>query len=175
MKTFQPIRASLVAVVGVLLSLTACDAPQRDEVPSAPQFSSVASPTLLQCPSNGEVATERQVGLIGGLVSLAGNMVLVPAEAVLGPMDIEIAVPASRHMVVELTANGQEHWQFNAPIWVTIDYSRCDIGLLAPPVSVWHIDDTTGEPLEYMGGLDNRLLRRVTFSTDHFSGYAIAN
>ena len=78
-------------------------------------------------------------------------------------------------MLVDLRANGQEHWQFLAPLTVTIDYSRCNVGLLDPPLTVWYVDPETGEMLEPMGGIDSRLTRTITFVTDHFSGYAIAN
>ena len=33
----------------------------------------------------------------------------------------------------------------------------------------------TKQPLENMGGIDNKLLKTVTFVTPHLSGYAIAN
>jgi hypothetical protein len=39
---------------------------------------------------------------------------------------------------------------------------------------VWHIDPLTKTFLEDMGGVDDKVARTVTFSTDHFSGYAIA-
>ena len=43
------------------------------------------------------------------------------------------------------------------------------------PLSVWLVDPATGEMFENMGGVDDKLTRTVTFVTDHFSGYAIAN
>lgn len=175
MQKFPPIRGPLALLLGVLLGLTACDAPEQGEVPSEPQLASLLAPSLLECPSTVSYSSEGLLSPVGGLLTFAGNLVLVPPTAVEAPVEIGIEVPASRYMLVELTANGYDHWQFLSPITVSLDYSRCDIGLLDPPVTVWHVDPASGELLGHMGGFDNRLARRVTFTTDHFSGYAIAN
>jgi hypothetical protein len=163
----------------VLLGLgafTACDAPDEAYVTSAPQLSEFSTPSLLSCPSAQTRATRgRVLPVSGGVVRLDGNAVSIPAAALLGAAEIEIEVPASAHMLVELRTNDQEHWQFLAPLTVTIDYSRCPIGLLDGPVTVYHVDPATGALLEPMGGVDDRLTRTITFVTDHFSGYAIAN
>lgn len=176
MQKFPPLRAVRALLALGLLASTACDAPDEGYVPSEPQLSAFSTPSLVSCPSaNGAATRGRVLPFLGGVVSLGRNQVAVPAAALLGAADIEVEVPASRHMVVELRANGQEHWQFLAPITVTIDYSRCPIGPLDPPVTVWHIDPDSGALLEFMGGVDNRALMTITFVTDHFSGYAIAN
>ena len=41
-------------------------------------------------------------------------------------------------------------------------------------LTAWYIDPTTHELLEPMCGIDNPLTRAISFWTDHFSGYAIA-
>ena len=159
-----------------LASFTACDAPESDYAPSEPQLSEFSTVSLVACPSSERRSAAAQVlPLLGGVVQLDGTSVNVPAAALLSATEIEIDVPASQHMLVELRANDQEHWQFLAPLVVTIDYSRCPIGQLNGPVTVYHVDPATGELLEHMGGIDNRIARTVTFTTDHFSGYAIAN
>lgn len=175
MRKLPAFRAVDAILLGVLLPLTACDAPELASAPSEPQLAMVTTPTLVSCPSVVERSNDGLVAGFGGVVTLARNAVIVPAGAVLGAADITIEVPASDYMLVELKANGQEHWQFLAPVTVTIDYARCPIGLFDPPVSAWHVDPETGELLEHMGGIDNRLLKTITFVTDHFSGYAIAN
>lgn len=174
MQKFQPKHGPLALLVGVLLTLTACDRPQQAEVPFAPE-ASLGAASLLECPTYWTRSTSGNVGLLGGVVLLAGTLVSVPPEAALGVITVDIEIPASRYMLVDLGVNGQDHWQFLAPVVVTIDYSRCGVGLLDPPVTVWHVDPQTGALLEHMGGVDNRLLQKVTFLTDHFSGYAIAN
>ena len=176
MQKIPKIRGPLTLLFAVVTALTACDRPEQGEVPLEPSAFAMADARLLECPSSGELEASGSATLLGGAVSLAGTvLVSVPPEALLGPVTIDIEVPASRYMLVELGVNGQDHWQFLAPVTVTIDYSRCRIGLLDPPVTVWHVDPATGELLEHMGGVDDRLLQKVTFRTDHFSGYAIAN
>ena len=159
-----------------LLPITACDRPDGAETAYSPQLYGMSGATLLECPSSQPRAAERRILPLGGVVGVDGHAVVVPLGAILGATEIGIEVPASRHMRVELTANDEEHWQFLAPLTVTIDYSRCPASALGTtPLSVWHIDSDTGELLEEMGGVDDRLLKQITFTTDHFSGYAIAN
>ena len=175
MQKVLPNRALSALLLSVLPAFTACDRPESAALSSAPENASVNAPALLQCPSSVTQSTSGEIGLLGGVVSLAGTAVSVPPEALLSPITLDIEIPASEHMLVDLGVNGQDHWQFLLPVTVTIDYSRCRVGLLAAPVTVWHVDAETGELLEHMAGVDNRLLQKVTFLTDHFSGYAIAN
>ena len=175
MRKFPAFRAVNALFLGVLLPLTACDAPDAANAPSQPELALVTTPQLLSCPSSETRGVNGRVLPLGGTVALAKTAVVVPASALLGATDITIEVPASEHMLVELKANGQEHWQFLAPVTVTIDYGRCPIGLLDGPVTVWHVDPSSGALLEHMGGIDNRVAKTITFVTDHFSGYAIAN
>ena len=175
MHKFPLTRAGRALLLLGVATVTACDVPEGTYVPSEPQLSTAATPSLLSCPSSVSQAGGGRVLPLGGIVALGGNVVSVPLGAILGLTEIEIEVPASEHMLVELKANGQEHWQFLSPVTVTIDYGRCAIGLLDPPVTVWHVDPQSGELLEHMGGVDNRAAKTITFLTDHFSGYAIAN
>jgi hypothetical protein len=41
-------------------------------------------------------------------------------------------------------------------------------------LTVWHINPQTKQLLTNMGGVNDAGLRRITFTTDHLSGYAIA-
>ena len=176
MQKFTNVRAIHAALLCGALGLTACDAPEASYVPVAPALTEAAASSLLSCPSvQARQASGIALPLLGGVLAVAGNSVLVPAAAISGITRITVEVPASPYMLVDLRANGQEHWQFLAPLTVTIDYSRCNVGLLDPPLSVWHVDPETGAMLEPMVGIDSRLTRTITFVTDHFSGYAIAN
>ncbi|HUF13750.1 MAG TPA: hypothetical protein VMN78_11665 [Longimicrobiales bacterium] len=158
------------------LPITACDAPQAGDVPTAPRLARLSGATLIHCPTSQSKAAERRLLPPGGIVVLDRHEVIVPLGALRRIADIGIQVPVSRHMRVDLTVNDQEHWQFHKLVTVTIDYSRCsDEALGRNPLSVWHIDSRTGELLEEMGSVDDRLLKQITFVTDHFSGYAIAN
>jgi hypothetical protein len=41
-------------------------------------------------------------------------------------------------------------------------------------LTVWHINPQTKQLLTNMNGVNDAALRRITFTTDHLSGYAIA-
>jgi hypothetical protein len=135
-----------------------------------------AVPTLVQCPA---VATETATGLIGPLggVLAAGNtQVLIPADAVLFPTSFTLTVPASPYAEIEVTPAGGTHFIFAIPVVVTIDYGRCGRPELDDrPLSVWNIDTESKALLEGMGGIQDKLTHTITFTTAHFSGYAVAD
>ena len=173
-KVFPP-RSGPALLLYALLSVTACDVPERTYAPVDGPLSASSAHGLLSCPSSAELIGGGAVSPAGGTVTVGGNEVVVPLGAITDTVDIVIEEPASPYMLVELTADGQAHWRFLAPLVVTIDYSRCPIGPLDAPVTVYHVDSATGALLEHMGGTDDRSTRTITFTTDHFSGYAIAN
>lgn len=156
-------------------------APKAPAVPPPNQFLGLwlfppSNPTLVQCPTDQTQSTSGIIGVLGGTLSVGGTSVVIPAGALLGDTPITLTVPASRYMEIDVSVAGQSTFFFQNPISVTIDYSRCtNLTLFSPPVSAWHIDTETKELLENMGGLDVRLLKQITFSTIHLSGYAIAN
>jgi hypothetical protein len=132
---------------------------------------------LIECPgSQSTTASGIVTPLLGGVVSVGGVVVTVPAGAVLAPTTIEVTVPASKYLEVDVSVPGFEHFQFEAPIAISMSYARCNrADILRAPLSAWYIDSSTKEPLQQMISVDNKLLRRVTFTTIHFSGYALAN
>jgi hypothetical protein len=78
-------------------------------------------------------------------------------------------------MEIQIRANDEDHFYFKEPVVVTIDYSRCGrTDLVGRRLTAWYIDADTKALLENMGGVDDKLLQQITFSTSHFSGYAIA-
>jgi hypothetical protein len=158
--------------------LTACEA--RDpaapalEVPSALTASS--GPSLLICPTNDTSSRAGTISPLGGLVSLDGHKVKVPLGGLLFPTTIEITEPASQYVEIALTANGLPHFDFELPVLVTVSYARCNRSNIDDhELEVWYIDSETHELLEPMGGIDNKLTRSISFFTNHFSGYAIAD
>jgi hypothetical protein len=143
----------------------------RDFPPTPPPPPSQV--TLAVCPSDQTLSSSGLIGLGGGTVSLGGTSVFLPLGAVLSPTNIELTIPASQLMEIGVTANGGS-FRFLRPIIVTMDYSRCDSDVQNKTLSVWHIDEQTKEPLENMGGIDNKLTHQITFTTIHLSGYALA-
>jgi hypothetical protein len=136
----------------------------------------LGAPNLIECPTNGASSSTATVGPLGGIVSVGGTSVSVPVGALLSPVSITVTVPESNLMEIDVSVSGTEHFVFEQPIVVTLSYARCNRGDIdATPLSVWFIDSETKAPIESMGGVDNKLLRTVTFVTPHLSGYAIAN
>ena len=147
---------------------------------TAPQASATRSdgmsPSLLECPSTETTTTSAVVGLLGGVIQLGGTSITIPSGALTTPTLLQVTIPASRYMEIDVTAVGFTSFLFQQPVSVTIDYSRCarsDID--QQTLHVWHIDPVTKQLLEDMGGTDDKTSRRITFSTGHLSGYAVAN
>lgn len=168
-------RPGLLALIAAL-ALGACSEDTATTASLEPSLSQSSNPELVECPSDVTYSTTGDVLPTGGSVALRGHEVAVPFGAVLLPTQIGLAEPASQFMQVDLSANGQEHFQFRAPLTITISYARCTrANIDKGPLSVWLIDESTGALLQNMGGVDDKQARTITFQTDHFSGYAIAN
>ena len=172
MKNVTRLGAALFAAA----SLVACGEPEDGISSLEPALASSTNATLVECPSDQSYQTSSEVLPTGGEVTLRGHSVQVPLGGVLLPTEIGLSEPAGQYMLIDLTANGQEHFQFEAPLTVTISYARCSrSNINKAPLSVWLVNPATGELLQNMGGVDDKTNRTVTFQTDHFSGYAIAN
>lgn len=165
-------RRSRLALGSVLLGALTLVASCRDGFGPPP-----APAALLVCPSSQTQATSLPIGLAGGTLSLGGTSVTIPAGALgnlLQPATVALTIPAGQYMEVDLTVNGGG-FNFLQPVVVTIDYSRCDRSqTLFRALSVWNIDESTKALLQNMGGIDNKLTQSITFSTPHFSGFAVA-
>ena len=132
--------------------------------------------TLVECPVDQTTTASGLITPLGGVVSAGGTSISVPAGAVLVPTTITLTIPASNYMEIDIKADGAEHFNFQLPVSISVDYSRCTrTNINKGPLSVWYIDSATKALLESMGGVDDKAARKVTFSTDHLSGYAIAN
>ena len=135
-----------------------------------------SSPTLVECPSNETTTTSAVVGLLGGAINLGGTNITIPGGALTEPTLLQVTIPASRYMEIDVTAVGFTSFVFQQPVSVTIDYSRCARSDLdQQTLHVWHIDPITKQLLDDMGGTDDKASRRITFTTGHLSGYAVAN
>ena len=158
---------------------TAPAGPSLDDAKPAPLTLSIGGlfggPRLLECPDWTPQSTLGLIGPLGGVLSLGGNLVDMPAGAVPEPTLFSLTEPASRYMKVDVSAVNVEHYVFGTPISVTIDYSRCaDWRVDGRTLSVWWVTPVLNLPLQNMGGVDDRANRRITFTTDHLSTYVIA-
>lgn len=170
----------LKPIVGIALALALgcvdAGAPTATHAPLAQASVDASTASLLACPSDRTVSTSGVLGLLGGVLSVGGVTVNVPVGALLANTTINVTVPASPYMEVDVSVPGVEHFLFQQPITVTVDYGRCDPAATAgTSLNVWYIDSGTKQPLELMPTLDNKLLHTVTFTTPHLSGYALAN
>ena len=133
------------------------------------------SPTLLQCPATQTSTTSALVTSVGGIVSLGGTSIRIPAGALLAATTISLTVPASQNMEIEVRANDLTSFLIQQTVSITNDYSRCPAAEAnKAPRSVWHIDTQTKALIENMGGVDDKTSHTITFTTGHLSGYAVA-
>lgn len=154
--------------------VAACDQAPVAEPLGQEDYVAVQPRTLLSaCTVAPSAKASKVVGAGGGSVSVAGVTVTIPAGAVLEDTEFRVHVPSSTYAEAEIRANGQDHYQFQAPVVIAMDYTRCSTP--AGPLAVWHIDPETKALLEDMGGVDDVEKQQMTFSTMHLSGYAIAN
>lgn len=167
----------LIAPAFGLLLLAAC-AEGGDPVSLAPDAASLASsgPTLVECPVNTEESTTGTITAVGGSLTLHKHQLSLPAVAVSAPQDFRMAAPVSNYMELQVRAGNKDSFQFKRTGTITIDYSRCTRSNVdKAPLTVWQIDPETKELLEYMGGVDDKVARTVTFQTDHLSTFSIAH
>ena len=170
------LRFALAAPAFALLLWSGCAEPTAPESSASELLGSNPSTVLLTCPSS---STESASGLIsaalGGTVSVGGHSVTIPAGALLSDATVSLTVPASKYVEVELEVDGSDHFVFQLPVAVSISYDRCSrSNILRAPLTAWYIDAQSKALLEHMGGVDDKLLRTVTFTTPHFSAYAVA-
>jgi hypothetical protein len=153
--------------------------PSANEASNAPPQSPTNllwwnDPDPIWCPSQTSSSTTAEIGLLGGLLSVGGVSVSIPAGALLAPVTMTLSLPASNHLEIDISVEGSEHFIFELPVVVTVSYARCGWQGWSP-ISAWYFNQGTGELLEQMPSLDNKLLRTVTFTTGHLSGYILAN
>jgi hypothetical protein len=155
------------------LAVAACSEPGRS--PVEPQFSTIA-PSIVECPTSVTHTTSSLIGPLGGVLNLDGSSVTIPLGAVLVPTTFTLTIPAGNYMEIDVSAAGVDHYTFQQPVTMTIDYSRCTrANIDKDPLSIWYIDTSTHQLLQDMGGTDDKVARRVTFGTPHLSGYVIAD
>jgi hypothetical protein len=175
-------RKPLFLAFAALMAAGAGCSSERSTSPSAPSRLlglggwGSTSPKLLVCPSSTTQTATGVIDALGGTLTAGGMSVVIPANAVLAPTSFTLTVPASQYVEIEVTAGGADHYVFVQPVVVILDYSRCGGGsLLSAPHQAWNIDPETKALLENMGGVDSKLTHQVSFSTIHFSGFAIAD
>lgn len=151
--------------------------PDTTQVPdtTGPDTTGIQQRRLIECPASQTSASLSLIGVLGGTVAAAGTSISLPPGSVLTATLISVTVPASTYMEVDITANDLLTFLFLKTVTVTIDYSRCPASVTAgKTLTVWHINTQTKLLIENMNGVNNPVQRKMTFTTSHLSGYAIA-
>lgn len=173
-------RVTLAALAAAFTACSEPTAPPPSPPPSArpllflPDFSNSG---LIVCRTETSQSASALLTALGGEVSVAGFRVIVPPNALPleGLFRVTLTVPASKYVEIEVRVNGLPHFAFAQPITVVLDYSRCTRSDIDhAPLRAWYIDPLTNLFIRDMGGVDDKVARTVTFTTDHFSGYAVA-
>lgn len=168
-----------VTLAALAAAFTACSEPTAPPPTARPLTVplDLSKSGLIVCPTDASLSASALLTAAGGEVSVAGYRIIVPPDALPleGLFDVTLRAPASKYVEVDVRVNGLPHFAFAKPLTIVIDYSRCtrsDID--RAPLRVWYIDPLTNLFLSDMGGVDDKIARTVTFTTDHFSGYAVA-
>jgi hypothetical protein len=152
--------------------------PDTTQVPGTtppPDTSGIATRRLIECPTTQPSTNSSLIGVLGGTVAAAGSSITLPAGSVLLGTLIRVTVPASTYMEIDVTANDLLTFVFLKPVTITIDYSRCPTSVTAgKTLTVWHINTQTKVLIENMNGVNDPVQRKISFTTGHLSGYAIA-
>lgn len=188
------IRVTELRLALALLAVAACSGDVTSPTPTATATGSASTTPLLpavvpdllpvdttgtvliQCPTEVTQTVTSRIGPAGGVLAIGNTTVVIPLGAVLFPEDFTLTVPASRYAEIRVRTGTAEHYVFQTPVSMTIDYSRCASPALdREALSVWNIDPDTKALLAPMVSVDEKLTHTVTFTTIHLSGYAVAD
>lgn len=166
------------AITATLLIAMAAGCTESSTSPLEPPTTQFAysAKSFLICPVDTTRSVHGTLGLLGGTIALDGHSITLPPGAVLRPTDFTLTVPKSNRVEIQIHADGHDSFRFLLPATVTISYDRCERQDFDPDaLSVWHIDEITGQLLELMAGIVDPDSRDISFSTGHLSGFVIAN
>ncbi|HEX6133444.1 MAG TPA: hypothetical protein VFZ24_05760 [Longimicrobiales bacterium] len=171
---FSSCSPGLVLLIAGLTA--ACGERSPTDVERATSVRAVSSgPVLVECPTDVTTTVTKTLGTFGGSIEVGGHRVDLPLGAVRRPTQFTVTIPASRFVEVHITADGQHGFRFYETAAITISYERCTrSNITDEPLAAWKIDPATQALLKPMGGSVDHDTRRVTFSTDSLSAYAIA-
>lgn len=161
-------------ILGAFL-IGSCERSPETVGPEASRSLALDAPQLLHCPQETVLTASATLDQNGGTIGVRGHEIQVPAGALPGPVLLRLTVPIGSALLLDITADEQEHYQFQEPVRISMDYGRCPGWEGADPLSAWYYDYATGAFLENMGGSDDRPSRKFRFFTNHLSGYVIAD
>jgi len=190
--TYTP-GAKWLVLAGFATLLAGCD-DTNDRAPLAPTerpgFTSAASATLLECPIDAEVSATARIDVLGGTLGVTDSYggrheVIFPAGAVSQQTVFTLTAPASRYVLVRVTATDPAtgavspvDFPVDAQPTLAISYKRCPRpDLSRPNLQLFQVDEQTKAPItRAFGGKENNASDlRVRGQVPHFSEYAVGS
>jgi hypothetical protein len=170
---------ALLAVAACSADVTSPSRPvSRSPLSSRPDVLGLgtSAATLISCPSSATQTVTSRIGIAGGVLAVGSTTVVIPLGAVIFPENFTLTVPASPYAEIRVRTGSAEHYVFQTPVTMSIDYSRCATPTLdTHALSVWNIDPDSKALLAPMVSVDAKLTHTVVFTTIHLSGYAVAD
>lgn len=165
----------IVVIAGTVMVFVGCSDRTPVGVPAeSPQHSVLGdllgSSGLLHCASLPSDSVTETVGPEGGTVRVGQHKLVIPREALAGPVSITAVAPSDDRNRVVL---GPEGLTFDRPASLTLSYANCSLLGLVRPRRVAYLDGNLGI-IEHLVSLDDWSSQSVTAPLDHFSNYAVA-
>jgi hypothetical protein len=99
----------------------------------------------------------------------------VPPGAVRRHVHFTLSVPASKEVMIDVSADGRSHFAFTRPAVITISYARCSgQPLQSANLRAWYVDGSNGRLIQEMRGKADENALTITFPVRHLSTYAVA-
>lgn len=164
------------SVVGAFsLSILACESGSTPD-PLAPQaqVTAVTAPEMLSCPvTDWQIAWGMIVPHKGGTVAVESGSITLPPGAVDQPTFIMVLAPEGPHAILDVRANGKEHFEFQKPVEISFDYSRCADAASGGSLEAWEVDSETHALIEPVGGSNYPDKAEYRIRPDHLTSYTI--
>lgn len=174
-------RPGLFAPALLLAFLVACDdAEPTAALEAQPSFASQRAleraSLFVSCETSDATVGSAVIDAEGGVLASGAAVVLIPPQAVRTATRFTVEPVPGRMLRVRITAGGAREFVFARPIVVMIGYEHCPRQeLRRGTLTVWHVDDRTGAPLEEMPTVHDPRNAAVGFLTTHLSTYAVAH
>jgi hypothetical protein len=136
--------------------------------------SSTYGSTILECPIDVTSETTQTIGVLGGEIALNGHKLLIAPGVLTGDVTFKLTEPAGNYVVIDIAADGAEHYDFSEVVTLTVSYSRCTRSNIdKTDLDIYYVDAKNEIIHENIGGTDHKDERHVTVKTDHLSEYAV--
>lgn len=127
-------------------------------------------PSLLSCAPQPYDSVTQAIGPAGGSIQVAGNLLQVPAGALVSTVAITAVAPSDTVNQVRFQPTGLD---FAVPATLTMNYANCSLlGVLLPKRIAYTTDNLI--ILQLLPSVDDALNQTLTTRLGHFSTYAVA-